>query len=152
MVRNYALCLIMSNSDNKIPCDCGRCYIVETSRPSEVRIKENRVFQKRIIPLYITVIMLIITRKRFNIFQNIEKLLKFHLHSNMFSFSAARQRCKRKWRLHNKTRSVFCDSRNQNRSSLCNVSFANNFKVIHHVRQTFFGSIDSSRRNGAFAR
>jgi hypothetical protein len=32
------------------------------------------------------------------------------------------------------------------RPTLCNVSFANNFKVIHHVRQIFFGSINSSRR------
>jgi hypothetical protein len=29
---------------------------------------------------------------------------------------------------------------------------ANNFEVILHVRQTFFGGIDSSRRKGAFAR
>jgi hypothetical protein len=26
----------------KIPCDCGRCYIGETSRPLEVSIKENK--------------------------------------------------------------------------------------------------------------
>jgi hypothetical protein len=25
-----------------IPCDCGRCYIRETSRPLEVRIKEHK--------------------------------------------------------------------------------------------------------------
>jgi predicted GIY-YIG superfamily endonuclease len=25
-----------------IPCDCGRCYIGETSRPLEVRIKEHK--------------------------------------------------------------------------------------------------------------
>jgi predicted transcriptional regulator len=25
-----------------IPCDCGRCYIDETSRPLEVRIKEHK--------------------------------------------------------------------------------------------------------------
>jgi predicted GIY-YIG superfamily endonuclease len=24
-----------------IPCECGRCYIGETSRPLEVRIKEH---------------------------------------------------------------------------------------------------------------
>jgi hypothetical protein len=28
----------------------------------------------------------------------------------------------------------------------------NTFKVIHHVRKTFFGGIDSSRRKVAFAR
>jgi hypothetical protein len=32
------------------------------------------------------------------------------------------------------------------------MSFANNFKVIHHVKQTFFGGTDSSRRKGADAR
>jgi hypothetical protein len=26
----------------KIPCDCGRCYISETSRPLEIRIEENK--------------------------------------------------------------------------------------------------------------
>jgi hypothetical protein len=25
-----------------MPCDCGRCYIGETRRPSEVRVKEHR--------------------------------------------------------------------------------------------------------------
>jgi hypothetical protein len=25
-----------------IPCDCGRCYIGETSRPSQVNVKENK--------------------------------------------------------------------------------------------------------------
>jgi predicted GIY-YIG superfamily endonuclease len=25
-----------------IPCDCGRCYIGETSRPSQVRIKDHK--------------------------------------------------------------------------------------------------------------
>jgi hypothetical protein len=25
-----------------IPCDCGRCYISETGRPLEVRIKEHK--------------------------------------------------------------------------------------------------------------
>jgi hypothetical protein len=98
--------------------------------------------------------MLIIIWKQFNIFQYIEKLHKFDLPSafKVFLFTAARQRRKRKWRFHNKRRSVFCDSRSQNPSSLCNVSFANNFKVIHHVRQIFFGGVDSSMRKGAFAR
>jgi hypothetical protein len=27
---------------NNIPCDCGRCYIGETSRPLKVRIKEHK--------------------------------------------------------------------------------------------------------------
>jgi hypothetical protein len=25
-----------------IPCDCGRCYLGETSRPLEVRIEEQK--------------------------------------------------------------------------------------------------------------
>jgi hypothetical protein len=105
---------------------------------------------ERILPFEITVIMLLIIWKRFNIFRNIENSPSFtyHLHSNVFLCSSARQRCKWKWRLHNKRRSVFCDSRSQNRSWLCNISFANNFKVIQLVRQTFFGGIDLSRRKG----
>jgi hypothetical protein len=97
--------------------------------------------------------MLIIIWKWFNIFQNRKKSPSFiyHLHWNVSLFTAARQRCKRKWRLHNKRRSVFWDSQSQNRSSLCNASFANNFKVIHHVRKTFFGGIDSPRRKDAFS-
>jgi hypothetical protein len=121
--------------------------------PNGFRDRATRSSKKNA-TILITVIMLIIIWKRFNPFQNIEKLPKFHLPSafKYVLFTAARQRCKRNWRLHNKRRSVFWDSRSQNRSSLCNVSFANNFKLIHHVRQTFFGGIDSSRRKGAFAR
>jgi hypothetical protein len=35
-VRNDQQCVY------NIPCDCGRCYIDETSRPLEVRIKEHK--------------------------------------------------------------------------------------------------------------
>jgi hypothetical protein len=98
-----------------------------------------------------SIIMLIIAWKRISKQKNSPSFI-CHLHSNVFLFTAARQSCKRKWRLHNKRHSVLCDSRSQNRPSLCNVSFANNLKVIHHVRQTFFIGVHSSRRKGAFAR